>query len=367
MRNDIDPASYDGTSAFFFFLAYLRYKIDQDRVKQVHIAQGISVRPEYINRVYKGRQTCSVEVQENICRFLGISYLEALAIGKELIETGRIGGGRGGQVDHAPLAPVVKHRTGSSAGADPDIVTMVSQWVARKKEVENSLAEVQNLLENLPEALAVLDGNLLVTYQNRAHREMFGASLLGQASPAAQAGEEGTRGNPGSVAERTGMPARGYCPGGDGMLSTLTAPVRDMSGQITGYVEILRDGSEMEHDLLLAQESLDLLDQAVIVHDEHFRIRLANAKLRAITGAHDDDLTTFDRFLRHLREGGVCLNMDEFAELLDTARAKNREATIPLRFSSGRTYLYTTRPVLARGVLIGRMGVFTEAPGPLVE
>ena len=176
MEKKIITASYDGPGSFIFFLTFLRHKIEQDRAKQIDIARAIAVRPEYINRVYKGRQTCSIDVQEKICRFFGISYLEALAIGRQLVQTGEIPSGK--NINRDITVPLVeKNRRIADKVSEADIVSIVSQWVTSKKETEDSLAKLQNIIENLSEGLVILDANLIIEYQNRSHREMFGASL----------------------------------------------------------------------------------------------------------------------------------------------------------------------------------------------
>ena len=360
MENNINTASYDGTASFFFFLTFLRYKIDQDRAKQINIARAIEVRPEYINRVYKGRQTCSVDMQEKICGFFGISYLEALAIGRQLVQTGKIQSGKSTLPDRSPALPVEKNRRLADRVSEGDVVSIVSQWVVHKKETEETLAKLQNILENLSEGLVILDINLIIEYQNRAHREMFGASLVGQTCYTAHGCEKFLRDYPSLVSRRTGMPASGFIPCAKGTISVLTTPIRDMSGQITGYVEVLRDITEREKLLLMATESLEMMDRAVIVVDEKSKIRLATAKLMEITGAVEDDLLTTETFLSYLREHRVCLNLDDVVAGFARAEKEKKEASLRINFSNGTTYLYTVRPMYSRDMYIGRVGVFLE-------
>ncbi|MDA8414300.1 MAG: PAS domain-containing protein, partial [Desulfobacteraceae bacterium] len=118
----------------------------------------------------------SIDVQEKICRFFGISYLEALAIGRQLVQTGEIPSGK--NINRDITVPLVeKNRRIADKVSEADIVSIVSQWVTSKKETEDSLAKLQNIIENLSEGLVILDANLIIEYQNRSHREMFGASL----------------------------------------------------------------------------------------------------------------------------------------------------------------------------------------------
>ena len=344
-----------------FFLAFLRYKIDQDRAKQINIARAIEVRPEYINRVYKGRQTCSVEVQEKICHFFGMSYLEALAIGRQLAQTGKIPSGNSAPPDDAPPPFVEKSRRLADKVSEADIVSIVSQWVVSKKETEGSLARLQNIIENLSEGFVILDTNLIIEYQNRAHREMFGTSLVGQTCYTAHGCEKFVRDYPGLVARRTGMPASGFFPYAKGTVSAMTTPIRDLSGQITGYVEVLRDMSEMENILLMAKESLEMLDRAVIVYDENLKIRLCNSKLKEITGATDNDLFTTDMFLSYLQENRIVVNFAEVVEMGVKANKDKQELRVMIYFSNGKKYFYTAKPMYARDRYIGRIGVFTPA------
>ena len=358
MENNINTASYDGTASFLFFLAFLRYKIDQDRAKQINIARAIEVRPEYINRVYKGRQTCSVDVQEKICRFFGISYLEALAIGRQLVQTGKIPSGKSTPPDSSPPLPVEKNRRLADRVSEGDVVSIVSQWVVHKKETEETLAKLQNILENLSEGLVILDINLIIEYQNRAHREMFGASLVGQTCYTAHGCEKFVRDYPSLVSRRTGMPASGFIPSPKGTVSVLTSPIRDMSGQITGYVEMLRDITEREKLFLMTVQALEMMDRAVIVVDENRYIRLATAKLKEITGAEENDLLSTETFLSYLRKNRVCLNLDEVVAGFERVEKEENEESIRINFSNGTTYLYTVRLMYSRNVYIGRVGVF---------
>lgn len=345
-----------------FFLAFLRYKIDQDRAKQINIARAIEVRPEYINRVYKGRQTCSVDVQEKICGFFGISYLEALAIGSQLVQTGKTPG-KGAQAESSPLPLVEKNRRLADRVSEADVVSIVSQWVANKKLTEDALVKLQNVIENLGEGLVILDTNLIIEYQNRAHREMFGASLVGQTSYTAHGCEKFVRDYPALVARRTGMAASGYFPYAKGTVSALTTPLRDLSGQIIGYVEVLRDSTEMENILLLAKESLEMMDRAVLVYDANLKIKLFNSKLKEITGAGDKDLLTTETFLRYLQGNRIFVNFAEVAESVEKARREKTESSVTIYFSNGNAYRYTARPMYARDIYIGRIGVFTPVDG----
>lgn len=358
MENGINTSSYDGTASFFFFLAFLRYKIDQDRAKQINIARAIEVRPEYINRVYKGRQTCSVDVQEKICRFFGISYLEALSIGRQLVQTGKIQSGKSTLPDSFMPLPAEKNRRLADRVSEADIVSIVSQWVADKKETEDTLAALRNILENLSEGLVILDTNLIIEYQNRAHREMFGASLVGQTCYTVHGCEKLVRDYPSLVSRRTGMPASGFIPYAKGTVFVLTTPIRDMSGQITGYVEMLRDITEKEKMFFMATEALEMMDRAVMLFDENRKIRFANSKLKEITGAEEKDLLTSETFLNYLRENRVCLNPDEVVAEVERAEKDKKEASVRINFSNGTTYLYTVRPMYARDDYIGRVGVF---------
>lgn len=361
MENDKITTSYDETAAFFFFLAFLRYKIDQDRVKQINIARAIGVRPEYVNRVYKGRQSCSVDVQEKICRFFGISYLDALAIGRQLVQRGIVPSTKCPQPENSPQSFVDKSRRIEDGVSEADIVSIVSRWVTQKKETADALIKLQNIIENLSEGFVILDTNLIIEYQNRSHREMFGASLVGQACYTAHGCEKFVRDYPSLVSRQTGMPASGFFPYGTSTVSVLTTPIRDLSGQIIGYVEVLRDITEIEKKLILTEESLRMIDRAVLVYDQDRKIRLYNQKIKEITGASDNDLSTIDKFQNYLQENRIYANFDDVVAMLEKSSRDKEEASINILFSNGKTYFYTTKPMYTRDMYIGRIGIFTPS------
>jgi PAS domain-containing protein len=363
MRNNINTVSYEEGASFLFFLAFLRQKIDQDRAKQINIARAIEVRPEYINRVYKGRQTCSVDMQERICRFFGVSYLEGLAIGRQLVQAGNIPSGRKRQPDSIPQPIVEKRRRITDRPGEEDIVAIVVRWERERKGKAVLLQKLQNIIENLREGIAILDANLIITYQNRAHREMFGPSLVGQTCYTAHGCDETVHYYPTLVSRQTGMAEDGFFPYANGIIAISTTPVRDMSGQLTGYVEVLRDITDREKMQILAKESLEMMDRAVVIYDEHLQIRLFNSKLKEITGAGDSDLTTTKKFLNYLQENSIFINHDEVVRKMAEASKNRQEVSIPVHFRNGKTFLLTSRPVDKGDVFLGRIGVFTPADG----
>lgn len=359
MEKHINPDSYDGSASFFFFLTFLRYKIDHDGAKQVKIARAVGVRSEYINRVYKGRQTCSVDLQEKICRFFDISYLDALAIGRHLVESGEIPAERSAHPDALAPLSVVQNRRLSDRMSEADVVSIVSRLVAKKKETEDSLAKLQNIIENMGDGLAILDQNLLVEYQNRSHREMFGASLVGRVCSTVHDCEKSAKNCPCLVSRGTGMPADGVLPCVKGTVSALTTPIRDISGQISGYVQVLRDSTSREKIVILAKESLEMLDRAVFVYNDNQQIVLYNSKIKEITGAGDEDLVTTETFLNFVRENRIYSNFAEVVDAVEKARKNKQEISMNIYFSNGATYLYTARSMYAGDRYIGRIGVFT--------
>jgi len=361
MKNNMNQASYDGKASFFFFLTFLRHKIDQDRTKQTHIARAVSVRPEYINRVYRGRQTCSVDVQERICHFFGISYLEALAIGRQLVETGEMPSTKPALAAPSPPTVASKNIKDEDQPTETDVIAIVSQWVAQKKETEDNLARLQNILEAFGDGLAILDTDLRIEYQNRAHRELFGASLVGQPCYFAHGREKHLDFCPSYKARRTGMPASSVIPFAGRAFSVLTTPIRNMSGQITGYAEALRDITDIQNTLAMTKAALDMSDRAVFIAKIDRTISYFNAKLRELTGAEEHDLISTGIFLHYLQENGICRNSAELAEAIKKAWKDNKEFTMPVRFSNGANYLFTCRPIHSNEMYIGRIGAFTPA------
>lgn len=361
MGKHINPDSYDGNASFFFFLAFLRHKIDHDGARQIKIARAIAVRPEYINRVYKGRQTCSVDVQEKICRYFDISYLDALAIGRNLVESAEMPSDKNIPYPDLPPPSGGQNRRAADRGAEADVVAIVSRLVAQKKETEESLAKLQNIIENLSDGVVILDPNLLIAYQNRAHREMFGASLVGHACPTLHDCEKTAKGCPCLLSRRTGMPAEGILPCAKGTVSALTTPVRDISGQITGYVQVLRESTNREKILIMAKESLEMMDSAVFAYNDNQQIVFYNSKIKEITGASDEDLVTTETFLNFVRENRTYANFADVAEAVEKARRDRKEISIPIYFSNGEIYLYTAKPVYAGDRYIGRIGLFAPS------
>jgi PAS domain-containing protein len=360
MGKYINPDGYDGNASFFFFLTFLRHKIDHDGAKQIKIARAIAVRPEYINRVYKGRQTCSVDVQEKICRFFAISYLDALAIGRHLVESGELPADRNTQPDDPPASGAQNRRMADRVSG-ADVVSIVSQLVAKKKETEDSLAKLQNILENLSDGLVILDPNLLIEYQNRAHREMFGVSLVGRDCSTFHDCARFAKSCPCLLSRRNGMPAEGILPCAQGTVSALTTPIRDISGQITGYVQVLRDSTSREKVLMMAKESLEMIGSAVFAYNDNQQIVLYNSKIKEITGAGDDDLVTTETFLNFVQKNRIYTNFEEVAEAVEKARKDRKEISMKIYFSNGATYLYTAKSMYTGNRYSGRIGVFTPS------
>lgn len=360
MKNKIESKLYDRKTSFAYFLSLFRYKIDHERVRQKEIAQSIGIRPEYVNRVYKGRQTCSVDVQEKICRYFGVSYLEALALGKHLSEKGELPPANALEPDAKPAVPVRYDRRKTDRMSEADIVSVVSQWAARKKEAEESLAKLQNILENLSEGIVTLDTELNIEYQNRSHRDMFGGNLVGQQCNAAHGCEKYIGQCPSLLSRRTGMPASAVFPYAKGMVSALTTPIRNWAGEVTGYVTVLRDVTEMQNIMTMAEKAFEMLDRAVFVYDEKLDIKFFNSKLKEITGASDGDLATMVTFLKYLKENSVYKEFDKVAAIIEEARKRQEEANIEIHFSTGKKFIYTARPMFTNeGQYIGRMGIFT--------
>lgn len=353
--------NYEEKATFFFFLAFLRHKIDHDHARQVDIARTIGVRSEYINRVYKGRQTCSVSVQEKICQYFGMLYLEALAMGRRLVETREIQPERMGRPGESQPLAVEHSRRLADPVSEADIVSIVSQLVARKNEAGDSLNKLRNILENMNDALIILDQNLVIEYQNRAHREIFGASRVGQTCCKANGREKCKSGCANMAARRTGMPAEGIYPAERGTYFALTSPVRDSSGQVTGFVQVMRDITQRHNLLAMALESLEMIDRGVILYAADRKILACNAKFREITGAGDRELASTITLLNFLRENRVLVKAEEMVEKIGKARRENREVSLEIPFSNGTRYRYTDKPLFAGEMCIGRIGVFIPA------
>ena len=360
MNKAIELASYDRKSAFSYFLAYFQYKIDKEGAKQVDIAKAIHVRPEYINRVYKERQGCSVDVQEKVAQYFGSPYLEALAIGKHIRETGDIPREDKKQEKITPTSlPTEYSRSETDKYPQQDLIEFVSKWAAKNKETEAKLAKLQNIIENLSEGVVILDTDLKIEYQNRAHRDMFGGSFIGIECSTAHDCEKHICECPSSVSKRTGMPERAIFPYKKGTASALTTPIRSTSGIITGYVSVIRDITERQKLMTMAEKALELLDRAVLVYDDKEYIRFHNSELQYITGASDKDLVTLDTFTKFLAENKIIKNHKEVVKLIKQAKDKRIESNIKTHFNSGATYDYRAKPMYIHdSVYIGRMGVF---------
>lgn len=352
--------SYDRKSAFSYFLAFLQHKIDREGARQVDIAKAIHVRSEYINRVYKERQGCSVDKQEKMAQYFGLSYLDALAIGKHLKETGGLPPDENLQPETFPTLSGGRNRRADDKLAQQDIVAVVSQWAAKNKATEASLTKLQNIIENLSDGIVILDNDLHIEYQNRTHREMFGGSLIGVSCNVAHHCEQHICECPSSTSKRTGMPARAIFPYAKGTVSALTTPIRSTSGTIIGYVTVIRDITERQKLMTMSEKALEMLDRAVFLYDAELNIKFHNSKLKSITGASDNDLVSVATFLKYLAENNIFKNYDEVVESIVDARERRIEANVTIHMSNGKTYLYNAKPMFTqKNVYIGRMGIFT--------
>lgn len=259
MKKSTDSKSYDKKTSFSYFLSFFRYQIDHEALRQNKIAGEIGVRPEYINRIYKGKQTCSVDVQERICRFFSISYLEALALGKQLLETN-------GKPTDKKLIPGFSRPTAAEEPvkktdliSETDIISVITHWTAEKRETENTLLKLQNIIENLSEGVVILDTDLIIQYQNRSHREMFG-SKTGKKCSITHECKKHIHECPCKISRRTSMPANAEFPYSGSIVSATTTPIRDFSGVVTGYVTVLRDitkRKDTERSLIQSNEILE--------------------------------------------------------------------------------------------------------------
>ena len=211
---EFDMTKLDPKGAFDYFLAFLRHKIDLG-TKQVDIAKSeyVAVRPEYISRIYKGHQQCSLEKQEGIAKFFGVSYQEMLRMGQQIYEGIQ-------SLTKEALAPVTPtsalwrtetgqhppdshqkqpHNLSASqiareielAAEDftpEDIVSLFTTIVAARGVTITTLqdnlvkAEKENLrwtalIETLLEPLSIIGKDNTFVYQNRKSIELFGQYL----------------------------------------------------------------------------------------------------------------------------------------------------------------------------------------------
>jgi len=360
VNEPVKQMTYDRESAFSYFLAFLQHKIDNDGTKQVDIARAVNVRSEYINRVYKERQGCSVDKQEKIAQHFGLPYLEALAIGKNLRKTGELPTGKKPQKERNTTIHYGQKRRSSDKILETDIVAVVSQWATKNKETEEALTKLQNIIENLSEGVVILDQELIIEYQNRSHREMFGGSFLGIACNTAHGCEEHICECPSSVSKRTGMPSSAIFPYEKGTASALTTPIRNGAGNITGYATVIRDITERQKLMIMSEKVLEMLDRAVLVYDDKMKIKFYNSRLKEITGATDNDLVSFEMFMKYLSKNKTFKNYDEIIESLMDAKERRVEAKIKIQLNNGRTFLYNAKPMFTHeNMYIGRMVIFT--------
>lgn len=359
MTEPVKLMAYDRKSAYSYFLAFLQYKIEHDGAKQVDIARAVNVRSEYINRVYKERQGCSVDKQEMIAQHFGMSYLDALTLGKHLRETGELPTKEEPQAEKNTLINGGYKRRSGDKILEADIVAIVSQWVAKNKETEGALAKLQNIIENLSEGLVIFDTELKIEYQNRSHREMFGGSFIGIECNEVHSCEKHICECPGSRAKRTGMPSSAIFPYEKGTASVLTTPIRDWAGSITGYVSVFRDITERQKLMTMSQKAIEMLDRAVLVYDDKLNIKFFNSRLKEIIGAAESDLVTFESFLNYLTENKIFKNYDEIIESIIDAKERRGEANVKVQLKDGKTFLYNAKPMYThKNMYIGRMVCF---------
>lgn len=317
------------------------------------------MRPEYINRVYKGRQSCSMVLQEKISGYFGLRYPDALAIGRHILETGAAPA----ETDTTPAGGAQPEETrfnrrASDRFQQEDIVGFVSQWAAKFKETQTSLAKLQNIIENLSEGIVILDTGLKIEYQNRAHREMFGIHI-GMGCNRAHGCEAHIGVCPSVVSQRTGMPASAVFPFARGTVSALTTPIRDTSGTVTGYVTVLRDVTDNYKLMAMSEQAIAMLDRAVLVYDDTNAIRFYNRKLVEITGAREHDLATTETFIHYLEDNRVLKNYRQVAAEMRQANRQRTGAEITVHFRNNRSYRYIAKPMyLSNDIYIGKMALF---------
>lgn len=270
---------YDKKTSFSYFLAFFQYQIDHEAFRQNKIAKEIGIRPEYINRVYKGKQTCSVDVQEKICQFFNVSFLDALAFGKKLLETG-------GEQPSKNISPGFSQNTvteqigrTTDTQSEADILSVITQWTIKKRETENTLIKLQNIIENLSEGVVILDTDLNIEYQNRSHREMFGSNV-GKSCSRIHDCKTNIHACPCKVSKRTEMPANAEFPYSEGIVSATTTPIRDFSGAVIGFVSILRDITERINAEKSLKQSNEILER--IFSTTHFCIVYLDNKFNFI-------------------------------------------------------------------------------------
>jgi hypothetical protein len=127
---------------------------------------------------------------------------------------------------------------------------------------------------------------------------------------------------------------------------------------VTGYAVVLRDTTQEQKKMLLAEQALEMTDRAVLVCDDTLRTLVFNAKLKEITGARDADLVTAGTFLVYLRENRICKNFAQVSELVEKPRPDRKEVLVKVEFSDGASYFLSVRSMYAGDACIGRTAVF---------
>ena len=348
--------------SYEYFLHAIRFKVKQrnkegKKVKQKDVANAIDCSPVHLSGILSVKQTrkASPRLQESIAGYFEMTLGEFLDLGRELYE----GTTPVEDQKETPFSPAQS----SHPLVEENLTDLAMQVATSAKRTQNELYRLRAIIEMIGDAVSVVSRDLLIEYQNHAHREMFDGNLIGEKCCDFRACSIDTT-CPTKKALESGKVQHAIMPFADKKISITASPFHNASGLVIGTVNTFRDVSQtqelLDENIAMRERlaaTLEKVEDGVMLYDQDRRIIFYNKKFKDISSASERNLETTDTLAQHTRRQGIVTNMDEIQEAMKEAFVSKRKASVRCFKNDGSpATTYTVEPITAHdGKFLGFM------------
>ena len=346
---------------YALFMESLKNRMAIEGVTQKDLAKRVETSKTHLNTVLKGKKRAGSKLQKRLAAYFRLSLQEMVQEGYNLVH--------GEQP--AEQKPYPDKSTAAREGIylasytqeHSNLTDLALELAAAAKKTQDDLAKWQSVVEAIGEGVVIVSAkDQVIEYQNQAHKDMFGETLVGKkCGDAANCPSEDE--SPTKRALATGRVCQGRFSVAGKTLAIIASPVRDGSGQIVRVVTTTRDVSKRQQaldEVVEAEERLlgviSLLGLPVIIFDENNNIIFTNELVSDLISSHGEDLKDLETLIECLRP--QINGFDRLETWMRTASVSRKTEQIDVEYKSGRKSTWVSHPIFSKsGRYIGRVGM----------
>jgi PAS domain-containing protein len=302
----------------------------------------------------KQTRKASLQLEERVAYYFEMTLIEFLGLGRELYEGTPPAEDK--QETPSSLEQTLPKPSPPHQLVEENLAELAMQVATSAKRTQDELHRLRAIIEMMGDAVAIVSKDLLIEYQNHAHREMFGSHLVGKkCTDGPSCNKEITC--PTHQAIESGTVQHATISYKDKTISITASPFRNASGLIAGAIDSVRDVTQsqklLDENMAMREcltATMEKIEDGVMLYDQEKRIIFYNEKFKEIAGASKRNLETTDTLALHTRRLGLVTNMDEIQEAMKKAFVSKSKASVKCFYNDGTpTRIYSVEPIVAQG------------------